>query len=162
MLLIFLGWELHVLYHCTMCTRHLDHVSFAFPIFYILICRSLHLLVYIRTPAAFTYSVLPCQKIDVNMYIYALVGLHITCHIIIMYRCIHVNTCSTLRNMSCLTSGTARYMPHHMYNYTCTYTQEHLQHYITVLVMHALGIIYVERVGCPLHVIAAAYHICVT
>ena len=28
--LILLGWELHVLYHCTMCTRHPDLVSFAF------------------------------------------------------------------------------------------------------------------------------------
>ena len=28
--LILLGWELHVLYHSTMCTRHPDLVSFAF------------------------------------------------------------------------------------------------------------------------------------
>ena len=34
--LIFLGWELRVLYHCTMCTRHPDLVSldfYAIPIF---------------------------------------------------------------------------------------------------------------------------------
>ena len=38
--LIILGWELHVLYHCTMCTRLPNLVSFAFyaiPIFHILI-----------------------------------------------------------------------------------------------------------------------------
>ena len=29
-LLIFLGWELRVLYHCTMCTRHPDLVSLIF------------------------------------------------------------------------------------------------------------------------------------
>ena len=58
-----------------------------------------------------------------------------------MYRCIHANTCSTLRNMSCLTSGTAHYVSHHIcitihvliLKNTC------MQHYITVLVMHALG-----------------------
>ena len=35
-----LGWELRVLYHCTMCTRHPDLVSFTFyaiPIFHIII-----------------------------------------------------------------------------------------------------------------------------
>ena len=34
--LILLGWELRVLYHCTMCTRHPDLVSldfYAIPIF---------------------------------------------------------------------------------------------------------------------------------
>ena len=38
--LILLGWELRVLYHCTMCTRHPDLVSFTFydiPIFHIII-----------------------------------------------------------------------------------------------------------------------------
>ena len=38
--LILLGWELRVLYHCTMCTRHPDLVSFAFyaiPTFHIII-----------------------------------------------------------------------------------------------------------------------------
>ena len=36
-LLILLGWELHVLYHCTMCTRHPDLVSldfYAIPILF--------------------------------------------------------------------------------------------------------------------------------
>ena len=35
-----LGWELHVLYHSSKCTRHPDHVSFVFhaiPIFHIII-----------------------------------------------------------------------------------------------------------------------------
>ena len=35
---VLLGWEFLVLYHCTMCTRHPDFVSFAFyaiPIFHI-------------------------------------------------------------------------------------------------------------------------------
>ena len=38
--LVLLGWELRVLYHCTMCTRHPDLVSFTFyaiPIFHIII-----------------------------------------------------------------------------------------------------------------------------
>ena len=38
--LILLGWELRVLYHCTMCTRHSDLVTldfYAIPIFHILI-----------------------------------------------------------------------------------------------------------------------------
>ena len=36
--LILLGWELRVLYHCTMCTRYPDLVSlfYAIPIFHIL------------------------------------------------------------------------------------------------------------------------------
>ena len=43
--LILLGWELHVLYHCTMCTRHPDLVSldfYAIPTFH----YNLHLLVF--------------------------------------------------------------------------------------------------------------------
>ena len=38
--LIFLGCELRILYHCTMCTRHPDLVSldfYAIPIFHILL-----------------------------------------------------------------------------------------------------------------------------
>ena len=53
--LILLGWELHVLYHCTMCTRHPNLVSFAvyaIPIFHILI-EFLHLLVAISTTEAY-------------------------------------------------------------------------------------------------------------
>ena len=29
--LILLGWDLHILYHCTMCTRYRDLVSLDFP-----------------------------------------------------------------------------------------------------------------------------------
>ena len=34
-----------VLYHCTMCTRHPNLVSLAIPIFHIIICRIINLLV---------------------------------------------------------------------------------------------------------------------
>ena len=42
MSLILLGWELHALYHCTMCTRHPDLVSLDF---YAIPFEFLHLLV---------------------------------------------------------------------------------------------------------------------
>ena len=48
--LILLGWELRVLYHSTMCTRHSDLVSFAIPIFHINLLvqlNTLHIIMYI-------------------------------------------------------------------------------------------------------------------
>ena len=71
-LLILLGWDslgmgvTCVLYHCTMYTRHPDHVSFAFYAIPIIDVLSVRVIICIAT-------------------------------------CIHMNTCSTLGNMSCLT-----------------------------------------------------------
>ena len=52
--LILMGWELRILYHCTMCTRHPDLVSldfYAIPIFHIRIStfEFLHLFVVSRS-----------------------------------------------------------------------------------------------------------------
>ena len=47
--LILLGWELRVLCHSTMCTRHPDLVSFAFyaiPIFHIILFNLLVMVVF--------------------------------------------------------------------------------------------------------------------